>query len=408
MNCSMQAGSCPTSVHTSVLRRAIRTADLALEAAGRAWVLRVPVVASQRTPLRSASGKSMKGTRPSKFGDEARFRLWRRSETTCPAATSLEPGSELAAMRETHATQASRPMPCPSTECLKRRAFGRVFPYWYAISSSSPTFPCAGKTVLVSAHAATRCALSSSIWTMSPSRRSPSSTVPTGVVPLLYELDAEMRPLAAASIRVSASAGATSIPKRATASIEGRPAIKAASRAAWKVCRLGAFAPRPEHSSSMRQTGRNCNRNCDDPLCEIDEAIGIAPLVVVPRDDLHLWMPSITVVSSASKIDEYGGSRRCPRRRARLLAVGGGCRQARPGICAARDDAVHFLDARRARDLDGRGRPAIRSRNRDANGEALAACPRARRGSPSPTALGGAGRRSGRGCSSRGGAAPCG
>jgi 2,3-bisphosphoglycerate-dependent phosphoglycerate mutase len=57
----VQAGLLPDVVHTSVLRRAIRTAELALEAAERSWI---PVRRSMPPPILPPSGIS--GTRTSR------------------------------------------------------------------------------------------------------------------------------------------------------------------------------------------------------------------------------------------------------------------------------------------------------------------------------------------------------
>ena len=51
----------PDVVHTSLLTRAIRTSQLALEAADRQWISRATHVAIERAPLRGASGQRQEG-----------------------------------------------------------------------------------------------------------------------------------------------------------------------------------------------------------------------------------------------------------------------------------------------------------------------------------------------------------
>ncbi len=77
-----EAGLRPDVVHTSVLTRAIQTANVALEAAGLLWL---PVRRSWRLNERhygALQGKNKAQTRE-EFGDE-QFMLWRRSYDTPP------------------------------------------------------------------------------------------------------------------------------------------------------------------------------------------------------------------------------------------------------------------------------------------------------------------------------------
>ncbi len=204
----LQEGLLPDIVHTSVLRRAIRTADLALEAAGRSWI---PVCRSWRLNERhygALQGKSKEQTRL-EFGDE-QFRLWRRSYDVPPPP--LEPGSELAAARDPRYAGLP-PDALPSTECLKG-VLGRVLPYWY--DALVPDLR-AGKTVLVSAHGNSLRALVKHLDDVAESEIA-ELNVPTGV-PLLYELDAEMRPRHSVDPSFGVS-GRYLDPEAATASIE--------------------------------------------------------------------------------------------------------------------------------------------------------------------------------------------
>ncbi|MBW8821209.1 MAG: 2,3-diphosphoglycerate-dependent phosphoglycerate mutase [Streptomyces sp.] len=115
----------PDVVHTSLQKRAIRTAQLALESADRHWI---PVHRSWRLNERhygALQGKD-KAQTLAEFGEE-QFMLWRRSYDTPPPPLSDD--SEF--------SQASDPRYAtippelrPRTECLKDVVV-RMLPYWY-------------------------------------------------------------------------------------------------------------------------------------------------------------------------------------------------------------------------------------------------------------------------------------
>src|ERR1700754_1627959 len=86
------AGLLPDVVHTSLLRRAISTANIALDTCDRHWI---PVRRDWRLNERhygALQGKNKKEVRE-EFGDE-QFMLWRRSYDTPPPP--IQPGSEFA------------------------------------------------------------------------------------------------------------------------------------------------------------------------------------------------------------------------------------------------------------------------------------------------------------------------
>ncbi|MEO6414005.1 MAG: phosphoglyceromutase [Pedococcus sp.] len=133
-------GVLPTVVHTSVLRRAITTANLALDAADRHWI---PVRRDWRLNERhygALQGLDKAATRD-KYGDE-QFMLWRRSFDTPPPPIEL--GSEY--------DQTGDPryagIEVPRTECLKD-VIERFMPYWEGPIQDDLR---AGETVLVTAH----------------------------------------------------------------------------------------------------------------------------------------------------------------------------------------------------------------------------------------------------------------
>jgi 2,3-bisphosphoglycerate-dependent phosphoglycerate mutase len=133
-------GLLPTVVHTSVLRRAINTANLALDTCDRHWI---PVRRSWRLNERhygALQGLDKAATRD-KYGDE-QFMLWRRSFDTPPPP--IEPGSEFDQTGDPRYAEGD----VPRTECLKD-VIARMMPYWQGPLQEDLR---AGETVLVTAH----------------------------------------------------------------------------------------------------------------------------------------------------------------------------------------------------------------------------------------------------------------
>ncbi|HUR75237.1 MAG TPA: 2,3-bisphosphoglycerate-dependent phosphoglycerate mutase, partial [Sporichthya sp.] len=109
-----ESGLLPDVVHTSLLRRAITTAHLALDAAERHWI---PVRRSWRLNERhygALQGKDKKQTL-AEFGEE-QFMLWRRSYDTPPPP--LEDGTEFSQSADPRYATIP-PELRPRTECLK-------------------------------------------------------------------------------------------------------------------------------------------------------------------------------------------------------------------------------------------------------------------------------------------------
>src|SRR6201997_2279365 len=180
----VDAGLRPDVVHTSVLTRAIQTANVALEAAGLSWL---PVQRSWWLNERhygALQGKDKAQTRE-EFGDE-QFMIWRRSyDVPPPPIPDDDPLSQAGDPR--YATLPPELM--PRTECL-RDVVARMLPYWY--DAIVPDL-CAGRKVLVVAHGNSLRAL---VQHLDGSRDAASAglNIPTGI-PLLYELDDEFRPV---------------------------------------------------------------------------------------------------------------------------------------------------------------------------------------------------------------------
>jgi 2,3-bisphosphoglycerate-dependent phosphoglycerate mutase len=178
------AGLQPGVVHTSVLTRAIQTAHIALESAGLLWL---PVRRSWRLNERhygALQGKNKAETR-AEFGDE-QFMLWRRSyDTPPPPLPDTDPRSQAGDPRYA----ALPPDLLPRTECLKD-VLGRMLPYWQ--DAIIPDL-LAGLTVLVVAHGNSLRALVKHLDGISDEAIS-GLDIPTGI-PLVYELDAEFKPV---------------------------------------------------------------------------------------------------------------------------------------------------------------------------------------------------------------------
>ena len=136
-----EAGVLPDVLYTSLLRRAISTANLALDAADRHWI---PVVRDWRLNERhyGAPQGLNKAETKDKFGDE-QFMLWRRSYDTPPP--TIEAGSEYS--QDADPRYAELP-DVPLTECLKD-VVDRLIPYFEDTIVADLK---AGKNVIVAAH----------------------------------------------------------------------------------------------------------------------------------------------------------------------------------------------------------------------------------------------------------------
>jgi 2,3-bisphosphoglycerate-dependent phosphoglycerate mutase len=179
-----EAGVLPDVLHTSVLRRAITTAQLALDACERHWI---PVRRSWRLNERhygALQGKNKKETLE-EFGEE-QFMRWRRSyDTPPPRLADDSQWSQVADPRYADLPDELR----PRTECLAD-VVHRLLPYWYdAIVPDLRT----GRTVCVAAHGNSLRALVKHLDDMSEDAVV-GLNIPTGI-PLVYRLDEQMRPL---------------------------------------------------------------------------------------------------------------------------------------------------------------------------------------------------------------------
>jgi 2,3-bisphosphoglycerate-dependent phosphoglycerate mutase len=187
----------PDVLHTSLLRRAITTAHLTLDAADRHWI---PVHRSWRLNERhygALQGKDKKQIRD-EFGEE-QFMTWRRSYDVPPPPIEL--GSEFS--QDSDPRYAGEPV--PTTECLKD-VLERALPYWE--SEIVPDLR-EGKTVLVAAHGNSLRAIIKHLDGIDDDVIA-GLNVPTGI-PLVYELDDDMKPVTAGGTYLDPAAAAEAI-----------------------------------------------------------------------------------------------------------------------------------------------------------------------------------------------------
>lgn len=168
----------PTVVHTSLLGRAIETANLALSACGRSWI---PVTRSWRLNERhygALQGLDKTATL-TKYGEE-QLNAWRRSYDTPPPP--IVPGTEF----DTSSDPRYAGVTVPASECLKD-VVERMVPYW-----DEEIVPdlAAGERVLVVAHGNSLRGLIKHLEGISDDDIA-ELNVPTGA-PRLYQLDGDL------------------------------------------------------------------------------------------------------------------------------------------------------------------------------------------------------------------------
>jgi 2,3-bisphosphoglycerate-dependent phosphoglycerate mutase len=172
-----ESGLRPDVVYTSVLTRAIQTANIALEAARLLWL---PVHRSWRLNERhygALQGKDKAQTRQ-EYGDE-QFMLWRRSYDVPPPPLSQAGDPRYALLP---------PDLLPRTECL-RDVVARMLPYWQ--DEIIPALAL-GQTALIVAHGNSLRALVKHLDGIGDAEIA-GLNIPTGI-PLVYELDDQFRP----------------------------------------------------------------------------------------------------------------------------------------------------------------------------------------------------------------------
>ena len=180
-----EAGILPDIVHTSVLQRAIKTSQLALDACDRLWI---PVVRNWRLNERhygALQGKNKKETLE-QYGEE-QFMLWRRSYDVPPPP--IEPSDQWAQTGDARYA-ALPPDALPATECLAD-VVDRLMPYWQDVIVAEHLRT--GMNVMVAAHGNSLRALVKHLDGISDHDIA-ALNIPTGI-PLVYRLDVNLKPI---------------------------------------------------------------------------------------------------------------------------------------------------------------------------------------------------------------------
>jgi 2,3-bisphosphoglycerate-dependent phosphoglycerate mutase len=191
----------PDVLYTSLLRRAITTAHVALDRADRLWI---PVHRSWRLNERhygALQGLDKAATKE-KYGEE-QFMAWRRSYDTPPPP--IEPGSRYSQDADPRYADIGGG---PRTECLAD-VVERFLPYY--TETIVPDLK-AGKSVLIAAHGNSLRALVKYLDGMSDDDVV-GLNIPTGI-PLLYDLDENLKPTVPGGVYLdpdAAAAGAAAV-----------------------------------------------------------------------------------------------------------------------------------------------------------------------------------------------------
>ena len=178
-----ERGLLPNIVHTSLLRRAINTSQIALDECDRSWI---PVHRSWRLNERhygALQGKDKAQTLAA-YGEE-QFMLWRRSFDVPPPP--IEDNDEFSQAHDLRYADLGDAL--PKSECLKDVVV-RMLPYWFDAIIPDLT---AHKTVLVTAHGNSLRALVKHLDGISDADIA-GLNIPTGI-PLLYELNDDFTPV---------------------------------------------------------------------------------------------------------------------------------------------------------------------------------------------------------------------
>ncbi|MFT3901066.1 MAG: phosphoglyceromutase [Gordonia sp. (in: high G+C Gram-positive bacteria)] len=167
----------PDVLYTSLLRRAIITAQIALDTADRHWI---PVVRDWRLNERhyGALQGLNKAETKEKYGDE-QFMLWRRSYDTPPPP--IDPGDQYSQVGDPRYADITVPL----TECLLD-VVKRLIPYYTETIAADLR---AGKTVLIAAHGNSLRALVKHLEGISDADIA-ELNIPTGN-PLRYDFDSD-------------------------------------------------------------------------------------------------------------------------------------------------------------------------------------------------------------------------
>ena len=178
-----EANLLPNVLHTSLLTRAINTADIALASAG---VVGIPIKRSWRLNERhygALQGKDKAATLK-EYGAE-QFQLWRRSFDVPPPPIADDDQYS----QKNDPKYANLDGPLPKTECLKD-VVARVIPY---LNDEIKSDLVSGKVVLITAHGNSIRAIVKYLDDISDTDIA-GVNIPTGI-PLLYELNESFKPI---------------------------------------------------------------------------------------------------------------------------------------------------------------------------------------------------------------------
>jgi 2,3-bisphosphoglycerate-dependent phosphoglycerate mutase len=183
--------------YTSVLKRAIHTLNLCLDEMERSWL---PVVKDWRLNERHYGGLQglNKADMAKQYGDE-QVLIWRRSyDTPPPTLEASDPRSERSDPRYAKL----HPEQVPLTECLKDTV-ARVMPFWNEVLAPAIT---SGQRVVIAAHGNSIRAMVKSLDGISDADIV-NLNIPNGI-PLVYELDANLKPIKSFYLGDAAAAAA--------------------------------------------------------------------------------------------------------------------------------------------------------------------------------------------------------
>ena len=190
------AGLAFDRAYTSVLTRAIRTGNIALQAAGQLWI---PMVKDWRLNERHYGGLTgLDKAETAALHGDAQVKVWRRSYDVPPPP--LAPGGAY----DFTADRRYAGQPIPDTESLKT-TLDRVLPYW--TSEIAPRLQ-SGETLLIAAHGNSLRAIVKHLFSVGEDEIV-DVEIPTSN-PLLIELDGGLKP---AGARYLDTGRATPLPK---------------------------------------------------------------------------------------------------------------------------------------------------------------------------------------------------
>jgi 2,3-bisphosphoglycerate-dependent phosphoglycerate mutase len=196
----VESGLLPDVVHTSLLRRAIRTAQISLDVADRHWIETKRSWRLNERHYGALQGKDKAATL-AEYGEE-QFMIWRRSYDTPPPPIDIDnPFSNFNDPRYAMLPSEAR----PRTECLKDVLI-RALPYWY--DQIVPDLRL-GRVTLVAAHGNSLRAIVKHLDGMGD-QEVVGLNIPTGI-PLLYELDDDLKPVTTGGRYLDPEAAAASI-----------------------------------------------------------------------------------------------------------------------------------------------------------------------------------------------------